>query len=328
MLLHAFEMQCDCIRDVHERARRMVHTPAGTPVAYTVRLGDLPPESLEPRRNLFSTLFLAVYEVLDLPLERRRLYGVVNQLFRSWVTSADNLLDAEDKVVLPIRLHGGSRVMREVVALMAADRVLFDVLRGAEERGVVRADEARCISERTLQVLLPSAGQEASEEEGVTERPDAETVLESIHRFKTGLLFHLPFLGPESIDRLDPSLLANLKAGLLDFGLGCQLLDDTRDMARDYLEHRHNYLLSHLAHRHPDIYRALASRDMTVEDRLYLHVPDLAAETVRRAYTLLTRGLITLGQNGFDLPLPVAAAMARYMFFLLDLRDMTHACSD
>ena len=30
----------------------------------------------------------------------------------------------------------------------------------------------------------------------------------------------------------------------MSFGLGCQILDDIRDISKDYLEKRHNYILS------------------------------------------------------------------------------------
>ena len=171
----------------------------------------------------------------------------MNHLFRVWVTSADNLLDHEDKVVVPIEIAGSSPVMRQVISIMLADRIMSRLTAEAVREGVLSDAQSELITEKSLQILLPSAAEEASEESGITQRPDAEYVLQTIHRLKTGLLFHIPFLGPDHIEEhLDADVLGLCKDGLMNFGLGCQILDDIRDLAKDFLEARHNYVLSEL----------------------------------------------------------------------------------
>lgn len=87
------------------------------------------------------------------------------------------------------------------------------------------------ILELSLRVLLPSAAQEAGEEGGIRKRPGPDYVLRTIHRFKTGLLFHIPFLGPEHVEEnISPARLERLKDALLSFRLGCQVLDDILDL--------------------------------------------------------------------------------------------------
>lgn len=166
------------------------------------------------------------------------------------------MLDDEDKITIPVELGAKSHVMDNVVALMTADRILTALLLRSVESGELTAEQAYLLSKGTLQALLPSAAQEASEESGIEKRPAADRVLNSIHRYKTGILFHIPFVGPNLIEKnedWDVVKASRINAALLDFGLGCQLLDDIRDLARDMIEKRNNYLLSVLSERSPEI---------------------------------------------------------------------------
>jgi hypothetical protein len=321
-LQNAYREQKECIRTVYDLSASLLRPDPETPAAYTITAGPLPAAQLSLRRNLFSTLFLSVYHILGIERERRLLYGILNQLFRIWVTSADNLLDAEDKVTLPLCMPGESRVMREVVRLMTADRVLFTVLDRAVELGVIDSGAARVLSARTLQVLLPSAAQEATEEAGIRERPPPDEVLQTIHRYKTGLLFHVPFLGPETLETVDSARTQRLKDGLLRFGTGCQVVDDIRDVARDWCENRHNYLLSYLRHTGPDLYEALGRRRFTREDRLYREMPAVAAHAAQLGFDLMRDGLLTLDAEGLGLRAESAAAVASAMFSALDVGDV------
>ena len=323
----AFREQQAIIREVHALADSIIRTPADTPADFTVSLDAAPAGALPTlRRNLFSTLFLSTYHVLEIPAERRRLYGTLNHLFRIWVTSADNLLDQEDKVTLTIRMAGQSRVMRQVVAIMAADRILSRVLAAAVREGRITPDEAATLSEASLQVLLPSAAQEATEEGGITHRPCPDYVLGTIHRLKTGLLFHLPFLGPDRIEPgCDPRRLAVLKNALMSFGLGCQILDDIRDMARDHRERRHNYILSCLQWSADPFVQLLDVRQPAVEERVHNEVPHVVLPAARLAMQHLCTGLTAMSREGLDLCNASVDAMAGALFDTLDLSDLCHA---
>lgn len=322
----AFEEQQAIVRDVHGMAAGMVHVPDGTPDEYDVTISADAGALLTFRRNLFSTLFQSTYHVLAITPERRRLYGAINYLFRIWVTSADNLLDGEDKVTLPIRMPGQSRTMRQVVAVMTADRVLTRLLNTAVAEGHLSAAEAERLSDSTLNVLLPSAAQEASEEGGITTRPRPEEVLDTIHRLKTGLLFQLPFLGPEQIEaRVDRQKLETLKAALLGFGIGCQILDDIRDMARDYREGRHNYILSCLYWSADPYTRTLAQRPPHVEERLHNDVPHVVLPAARLAMSHLCTGLRALSSEGVNLRDSALDTLASVFFDTLDLEDLKYA---
>ena len=214
---------------------------------FYVRVSRMPEELLTFRRNFFSILFISMFHLLGISSERLKLYAFINHLFRCWVTSADNLLDNEDKITIAFDMPGDSPVMRQVIAIMLSDRLLFQKLNNCVERGVLTAEEAGLLSSETLRILLPAAAEEGTEEGGLKIWPSAEEVLTEIHPVKTGLLFHIPFTGPECIEKdIDMELLAELKDGLMKFGVACQLLDDVKDFETDFRERRANFLISRI----------------------------------------------------------------------------------
>lgn len=326
ILQAAFHEQQTAMQAVYRAADEVLRVPAGTPAAYAVSMGPLPDSFQSMRKNIFSTLFQSMYHLMECEPQHRLFYGKLLHLFRIWVTSADNLLDAEDKVVVPIQMPGASRVMRQVVAIMTADRVLQRLLAEGLATGALNAAQAQAISDRSLQTLLPSAAQEAGEEAGITERPDPAHVLSVIHRYKTGILFTVAFLAPEIMEpRLDRARAAALQEALLQFGIGCQVLDDIRDLARDHLERKHNYLLSTLWHSQPDFLRSLDARKLTVADRLYLEIPQFTLPAARLGFGLMRDSLATLGEMGLGIRPKLAGDLAGVMFQALDLQDLQYA---
>lgn len=326
-LRSSFAEQMDCIREVYSLLDETIQTPDHAPASYHITMGIIPDKFYTLRKNIFSTLFHTSYHLLDLPRERRLLYGKLNHLFRIWVTSADNLLDEEDKEVVPLTMPGQSPVMRQVVAIMAADRVLKKLLDGAVENKVINTVQARQLADSSLQVLLPSAALEASEEGGLSNRPSPDYVLSTIHVLKTGILFHVPFLGPDLIEtQIDQQRLTELKQALLHFGLGCQLLDDLRDLARDFIEGRHNYVLSILEQEQHPILESWQKAPLTANARLYHEVPQASLPTVRLAMQYLKESLTALKNLGLGIPLLSTDRMACSMLTILDLEDLRHAC--
>ena len=324
----AFDEQRTAIESVYSTADCILQVPNGTPAKYAVAMQPVPEEFYTLRKNIFSTLFQSMYHLMGCDPQHRVFYGKLIHLFRIWVTSADNLLDDEDKVVIPIQMQGSSRVMRQVVSIMTADRIFQRLLAEGIESGALTAAQAQELSERSLQILLPSAAQEASEEEGITKRPAPEHVLNVIHRYKTGILFNVAFLGPEIIEpHLDRARAAALKEAMMQFGIGCQVLDDIRDMARDLVEQRHNYLLS-------DLWTNCAgapfltdwkNRDINAGDRLYLEVPQIALPAARLGFGMMRDGLTTLGEMGLGIRPKMAKNLAGSMFTVLDLQDLKYA---
>ncbi|MBF0594239.1 MAG: hypothetical protein HQL22_04660 [Candidatus Omnitrophica bacterium] len=324
-VLHSSFAECrHCLKDVETAGQSIVLSPALTPKEFVISASAFPASMYLPQRNFFSAVFQAIYFFLKIPPERRILYGRINYLFRIWVTSADNLLDNEDKVSFAINMPVDSRVMRQVVVIMAADRIMARFLDEAVANGVISPEGACSISDGTLQVLLPSAAEEASEEKGIIKRPDPAYVLNTIHHLKTGLLFHLPLFGPERIEtNLDHRLLTACREGLGNFGLGCQLLDDMKDMARDHIDQRHNYTLSLLAHEYPSAVRRLQGMEkkISVEQSIYAEFAGELTPVARMAYRYMIDGLGKLNDCGLGLTPALSRAVALWMFKALDVDD-------
>ncbi len=311
-----------CLKDVEKAGRSLVVSPLATPKEFMISAASFPVHFYLPHRNFFSTLFQTVYGFLGIPKERRMFYGRINYLFRIWVTSADNLLDGEDKISLAIKMPVDSRVMRQVVALMAADRILGQFLDDAVSREIITRDQSLVISSGTLQVLLPSAAEEASEEKGIVRRPRPEYVLNTIHQLKTALLFHLPLFAPQQIEKdLDHQVLESCRQGLGQFGLGCQLLDDIRDLARDHMERRHNYALSLITHQSVVAVKRLRAMEgaLSVDRAIFSKFPDELAPVAQMAHDYMLEGMRHLNACGLALGEETAHQVALWMFKALDV---------
>ena len=320
----ALQEQLTCIREIYGAAREVASAPGGTPPAYTVSVDAIPEDLYSFRKNVFSTLFQAAYHLLHIEERRRLLYGKLIHLYRMWVTSADNLLDDEDKIVLPIRMAGDSRIMRQVITIMTADRVMNRVLDEACTEGVITAAQARRLSDGTLQALLPSAAEEAAEEGGIASRAPPDEVLNTIHSLKTGVLFNVAFFAPEVVEeRLNPVVFTRLKKAYHQFGIGCQILDDIRDMAKDHCERRQNYILSQLHWSRDPFARKLDAATVTPEDRLlFLKAPSVVMPAARQAVGLLRESLGTLADMGLGLAPRRITEMAWSIVGLLDLKEL------
>jgi hypothetical protein len=322
----ALEEQRVAVRDVWRHAAEVMRADTSVPERFRVTLEPMPDHVLTLYHNMISTPFLAVLQPLGVAPERRMLYGRLNHLFRTWVTCADNLLDDEDKVTFPIRMPGRAFVMRQVVVLLLADRIMHRVLAEAEERGVITRAEARVLSDESLRILLPSAAEEAFEEGGLAEWPHPDYVLEQLHPLKTGILFRIPFLGPEKIEAgMDPVKLKRLRDALQDYGIGCQMIDDVRDLSRDFQQRRANYLIALLAHGR-GASSALArlaelTSDGDLDRRLDDAFPEEVAWVCERAVARLQRGFMeldALGLHGY------AQAADGFIAVLMARMDLAH----
>jgi geranylgeranyl pyrophosphate synthase len=81
----------------------------------------------------------------------------------------------------------------------------------------------------SLHALLQSGVQEASEEQGAGEILKPEEILSKIHPFLTGVLFQAHWVLPELIESTPLKNSTEIKKGLFQIGMGCQILDDMVD---------------------------------------------------------------------------------------------------
>jgi hypothetical protein len=198
--------------------------------------------------NFFSLLFLYSYRQAGISRSRRILYAATLQCLRGMVTGCDNLLDDEYKPTLETDIPDAGHRFRSVVDIMVSDRVLFQVLMEAVSREELTMNQVLAASRASMQTMIRSGIQEAAEEAGISTILEPAAIIESIHHFKTGILFQCPWDIPSVIETVDQSRLTPLLQALYRIGMGCQIMDDMVDMAADVDKRRHNYLVSLIRH--------------------------------------------------------------------------------
>jgi hypothetical protein len=115
----------------------------------------------------------------------------------------------------------------------------------------------------------------------------------------------------------------------MSFGLGCQLLDDIRDIAKDYLEMRHSYILSKLYTDFPLYVEKLSQiePDINVSSNIFDLFPDAVCPAADKAVELLTDGLLSLGSAGLGISRPVARHISLGMLDVLGVGGLTKCLS-
>ena len=213
-----------------------------------VRLNPPDPAYFSLENNFFSALFLYSYIRGGIPKNRRIFYAAMNQCLRGMVTGCDNLLDDEYKVTLDTDLPSSAVKFRSVLDIMVCDRVLTALMVRGGKEGCFTLEQLMTAQNASLHALLKSGAQEASEEEGVAAALAPDRILDEIHSVKTGLLFQAPWALPEALEGSGFTSPEEVKEGLFLVGMGCQVMDDMVDLARDMAMKRHNYVLSLICH--------------------------------------------------------------------------------
>jgi len=252
------------------------------------------------RNNFFSLLFLFSYQRAGIPRSRRIIYAATLQCLRGMVTGCDNLLDDEYKQTLDTDIPATGYRFRSVMDIMVSDRVLFQVLMDAAIRQEIARDRVLAAATASMKTMTRSGVEEAAEEAGITTILKPEEILQSIHHFKTGILFQCPWDIPLTIETVDQKKLAPLLEGLYRIGIGCQIMDDLVDMAGDIRSSRHNYLVSLIHHGPHPVEKDRLRKMMTPEgskdgDTMPIDCfPEAIRQASKTSHRLLTDGLDAL----------------------------------
>jgi len=251
-------------------------------------------------KNFFSALFLYSYQRAEIPRSRRVLYAAVNQCLRGMVTGCDNILDDEYKKTLHTDLPEQGWRFRSVLDIMVSDRVLFEILLKWHRKNQLTFEQVTAASAASLKALTRSGAQEAAEEKGISKILLPEEILQSIHHYKTGLLFQCPWAVPSTIENYDNKSISALLDALYRIGIGCQIMDDMVDLADDLAKKRHNYIISLIYHGTVDKEKnrltAMLALDKMPEDNMTLlqEFPSAQELAVKTAYRFLNGGLKVL----------------------------------
>ena len=84
-------------------------------------------------------------------------------------------------------------------------------------------------TEVSMKTITRSGLQEASEEGGITTILTPEDILQTVHHYKTGILFYCAWDIPLILEGFAETHIAPLLEGLYHIGLGCQIMDDAVD---------------------------------------------------------------------------------------------------
>ena len=281
-----------------------------------IRLNPIPKRWLGLRHNYFSVLFIAIFELLEIPFERRRFYARLNHCYRTWVTACDNLLDDELKELFPTDLPQEARIFKSVHSLLLADRIFFALLQEAVAAGSFTPQEADRLLNISL-TAISASGREEAMEEAAASNPGAgmdltpDEILGEIHRPKTGQLFTAPLQAPLALGDIHgdhPRAKAFLE-GLEQFGIGCQVLDDISDLGADLAAKKYNYLAAAIHHGESAteksalaaLIRAEPREDIAADSGLYRRFPKAAKATLRVAIDRLDAALVRLADGGLPL---------------------------
>ncbi len=199
-------------------------------------------------KNFFSLLFLYSFDRAGISKPRRILYATALQCLRGMVTGCDNLLDDEYKKTLDTDIPETGYRFRSVIDIMVSDRVLFQVLSAACRRGEITMEQVLAATTASMKTMTRSGVQEASEEAGITTILEPDRLLQTVHHYKTGLLFQCPWDIPRAVETSDETAIAPLLEGLYQIGMGCQIMDDMVDFSSDLERKRHNFLVSLIYH--------------------------------------------------------------------------------
>lgn len=200
------------------------------------------------QKNIFSVLFLAIYQSLGIPEDRRLFYGQINHAVRGIVTATDNLLDDEYKEVLPLRLPPGATRFKSIMHILLFDRFLFAAADRAGRDGVIDPAKRDELLQRLFSALVPIGEEEATEEGGVNEIVSPAKILSTVHCHKGGDLLRLAFVAPRLVEEDRTAPLELVDRGIFRIGLALQVIDDLTDCYDDLRDRRHNYLVSVIRH--------------------------------------------------------------------------------
>ncbi|MBT3175747.1 MAG: hypothetical protein HOG03_04890 [Desulfobacula sp.] len=179
--------------------------------------------------NFFSALFLYSYFRAGFSKSKRIFFAAINQCLRGMVTGCDNILDNEYKKTLDTDLPVNAAKFRSILDIMVSDRILVTIMHKGYQEGLFSFDHILQANTASLKALLKSGVQEASEEKGAGRILKPEDVLCNVHPLKTGILFQAPWVIPELIENKNLKFLSEIKNGLFQIGMGCQILDDIDD---------------------------------------------------------------------------------------------------
>jgi hypothetical protein len=245
------EAQASAVRVVYDDLRSVLgpdfrtdppHVPSAEEVSTPDGLRFL-------QEYFFLILFRSIFRALEVPEDRLGLYTELTFCIKGTITAADNIFDGQEKSLLPLRPHAGPRFM-SILQLMAFERLQRRTLDRAEEAGTVRREQTVAIQQALIDRMAAIGALEGSEEGGVSEIPEPDTMVEKVHRVRGGALFALAFAAPDVLEQgPGHERLRTAERAVAQLGTAFQIVDDLTDFEFDIGRRSHNLLTSQIHHR-------------------------------------------------------------------------------
>lgn len=272
------------------------------------------------QRNFFSILFLSLFETLGIAEGRQEKYGLILHAVRGIVTSADNIVDREDKGA--VKLIGCSgRTIPNIMLILLQDGLLHQAIHDLSDNVALRNAARTAL----MEALTAIAREEGAEEEGadITLLPDE--VLGEIHSFRGGKLLQLAFVVPKVFEVESSDGIEAAMEGIHHIGMALQILDDVTDLAEDIANRNHNILRSWIVHLGPDGYldnaalMKCSADELTFPERLF---PQATREVIGRSMATAMEGFEILRRMGYPVDNETALGLIEMLFTLRGLKRL------
>ena len=305
-----------------EEQREAERAASSLAAPYLPRSAFVPADSSEPdlayvTRNVFSTLFFAVYAAMGIEPDRRAFYGLVNHAVRGLVTATDNILDDEGKKLLPLNLPLGAHRFASVMNLLLFQRVLDDAIEGFETAGPEPVKGGETLKTALMTALYSIGELEAEEEGGLAEPAAPSEIVDRVHHGRGGGLLALSMIAPGIYEKGLERQIEKAGEGIYRIGMALQMVDDLVDVAEDLAGRKNNYVLASLKiAAGPDGWSL--PFDVTEGWRsVAVHAPGLFAKVVGHCLAEARSGFSILSGAGLPLDGP---ATDRFLKALFELR--------
>ena len=236
------------------------------------------------------------------------------------VTAADNIIDDEDKPVLPLKMPNGAPRFRNSLALISWSIALSRLLTKGVELGHIEKDDGTDCLNSLMNNLVEIGAIEAEEEAGVKEVISPGEVIDRVHEQKGGQLLALAFVVPNFMVRGDEALkkLKVVSKGIHLIGLALQHIDDITDLKIDMECNKHNLLRSEVVHngtKEENEFLTLLSKDeCSCQEYVRKKLSPSIGRLVARALKTADKGFNLLEEGGYKLKQKEAMVILRGLF--------------
>ena len=269
-------------------------------------------------RNFFSILFLSLFIALDIPKVRRLRYGVILHCLRTVVTSADNILDGEQKGAVVLEENRSNPVLKNILLTLMSQMIISQTVREIVDNG----EEAKWIETRLLDCLdSVAAGESVTSMRGRDRIASPEELIRAVHEKIGGELLRLALVVPiENETTLrEPMRLA--EKGILAIGVALQMLDDVVDLEEDLRAEKTNLLASWIIHHTQEITWPQL-RELETGGCFPTHrYESLRMEVINQAIEKALEGFGYLTQSGYPVKRNQAISVLKIMFRLRGLEN-------